>query len=131
MLYLNPLSGEQILHLTLQDAARDYAYTHYLFKIVNRVTGEDLYFVADVETDNPRYTAIRVRTDTNSTNNILISEFGEWDYFVYVQNSSTNKDPNNIAVVAQIEQGTLKVNGPTITTFPTITIPDNFVYYEA
>jgi hypothetical protein len=131
MLYLNPNTGEQILYLTLQDAARDYSYTHYLFKLVNRSTHEAFYFVADVETDNPRYTAIRVRTNIDNTNNVLITEFGEFDYFVFVQNSSTNKDPNNVNVVAQVEQGTLKVNGPSITSFPTITIPNEFVYYES
>ena len=131
MLYLNPNTGEQILYLTLQDAARDYAYTHYLFKLVNRSTQAAFYFVADIETDNPRYTAIRVRTNIDNTNNVLITEFGEFDYFVFVQNSSTNKDPNNVNVVAQVEQGTLKVNGPSITSFPTITIPNEFVYYES
>jgi hypothetical protein len=130
MLYLNPNSGEQIIYLTLQDAARDYSYTHYLFQLVNRTTRETFYFVADVETDNPRYTAIRVRTNIDNTNNVLITEFGEFDYFVFVQNSSTNKDPSNVNVVAQVEQGTLKINGPSITQFPTIAIPTDYVYYE-
>ena len=130
MLYLNPNSGEQIIYLTLQEAARDYSYTHYLFKLVNRSTHEEFYFVADVETDNPRYTAIRLRTNIDNTNNVLITEFGEFDYFVFVQNSSTNKNPSNAAVVAEVEQGTLKINGPSITQFPAIALPTDYVYYE-
>jgi hypothetical protein len=129
MLYLNSNSGNQNIYLTLQDAGRDYTYTHYLFKLVHRMTLEDFYFVGYVINDNPRYTKIQVATNATTTNNVLLTETGDYDYFVYAQNSSTNKDPNNAAVVALIEQGTLRVPGAGIVSLPTITLEDNVLFY--
>lgn len=129
MLYLLPNSGNQNIYLTLQDAGRDYTYTHYLFKLVHRMTLEDFYFVGYVMNDNPRYTKIQVATNATTTNNVLLTETGDYDYFVYAQNSSTNKDPNNAAVVALIEQGTLRVPGAGIVSLPTITLEDNVLFY--
>jgi hypothetical protein len=129
MLYLNSNSGNQNIYLTLQDAGRDYTYTHYLFKLVHRMTLEDFYFVGYVINDNPRYTKIQVATNATTTNNVLLTETGDYDYFVYAQNSSTNKDPDNAAVVALIEQGTLRVPGAGIVSLPTITLEDNVLFY--
>jgi hypothetical protein len=129
MLYLNSNSGNQNIYLTLQDAGRDYTYTHYLFKLVHRMTLEDFYFVGYVINDNPRYTKIQVATNATTTNNVLLTETGDYDYFVYAQNSSTNKDPDNAAVVALIEQGTLRVPGAAIVSLPTITLEDNVLFY--
>lgn len=129
MLYLNSNSGNQNIYLTLQDAGRDYTYTHYLFKLVHRMSLEDFYFVGYVINDNPRYTKIQVATNATTTNNVLLTETGDYDYFVYAQNSSTNKDPDNAAVVALIEQGTLRVPGAAIVSLPTITLEDNVLFY--
>lgn len=129
MLYLNSNSGNQNIYLTLQDAGRDYTYTHYLFKLVHRMTLEDFYFVGYVINDNPRYTKIQVATNATTTNNVLLTETGDYDYFVYAQNSSTNKDPDNAAVVSLIEQGTLRVPGAGIVSLPTITLEDNVLFY--
>jgi hypothetical protein len=129
MLYLLPNSGNQNIYLTLQDAGRDYTYTNYLFKLVHRMTLEDFYFVGYVMNDNPRYTKIQVATNATTTNNVLLMETGDYDYFVYAQNSSTNKDPDNAAVVALIEQGTLRVPGASIVSLPTITLEDNVLFY--
>lgn len=129
MLYLNSNSGTQSIYLTLQDAARDYTYTHYLFKLVHRMSQEDFYFVGYVMTDNPRYTKIDVATNATTTNNVLLTKSGDYDYFVYVQNSSTNKDPLNAAVVAMVEQGTLRVPGAGIVSLPTISLDDNVIFY--
>ena len=130
MLYLQANAGEQILYLTLQQAAHDYAYTHYLFKLVNRVTQEDFYFVADVETDNPRYTAVAISTNISTVNDVLLTEPGDYDYFVYAQNSASNLDPANASVVALISQGTLRINGQPQTQFSSISLDDNIVFYE-
>lgn len=128
MLQLLPnYAGVQTMYLTLQEAARDYSYTHYLFKLTHRISGVEHLFVADVSVDNPRYTAVDVRTDTDDINNALLTETGYYDYEVYVQTSSTNLDPDN--AIAMIEQGLLYVFGQDITTTPTISASDNFVYY--
>ena len=128
MLQLLPnYAGVQTMYLTLQEAARDYSYTHYLFKLTHRISGVEHLFVADVSVDNPRYTAVEVRTDTDDTNNVLLTETGYYEYEVYVQTSSNNLDPDN--ATALIEQGLLYVFGVDITSTPTISASDNFVYY--
>jgi hypothetical protein len=114
------------MYLTLQESATDYTYTHYLFKLTHRLSGAEHFFVADVSVDNPRYTAVDVVTDTDDTNNVLLVDAGFYEYEVYVQTSSTNLDPAN--ATALIEQGLLQVTGPDITTTPTISASDNFVY---
>ena len=129
MLYLNSNSGTQSLYLTLQDAARDYTYTHYLFKLVHRTSLTDYYFVGYVMNDNPRYTRVDVATNADTTNNVLLTKTGDYDYYVYAQNSSTNKDPENASVVALIEEGTLRVPGASIASFPSFTLDDNVIFY--
>lgn len=115
------------MYLTLQESARDYEYTHYLFKLTHRLSGEEHFFVADVSVDNPRYTAVDIVTDTDDTNNVLLTETGYYEYEVYVQSSSSNLDPAN--ATALIERGLLYVFGVDITTTPSISASDNFVYY--
>ena len=127
MIRLTPNSGTQAIYLTLQDAARDWTYTNYLFKLVNRMSKEAFYFVAYVVVDNPRYTRIDVATNTDDTNNVLLEDTGYYDYAVYVQNSNTNLDPAN--ALAKVEIGTLFVTGAAISNAPSITITDDIVYY--
>jgi hypothetical protein len=116
MLRITPNSGEQTLYLTLQDGARDYTYTHYLFKLTNQATKQAFYFVAVVDFDNPRYTAVRVRTDQDDTNNVLLTKPGFYVYEVYVQSSATNLDPDE--ATAKVEQGLLQATDEPITTAP-------------
>lgn len=121
--------GSQVIYLTLQESARDYTYTHYLFKLTHRVSGVDHYFVAVVNFDNPRYTAVEVYTDADTTNNVHLTESGYYTYEVHVQNSSSNLDPAN--AIAKVEQGLLYVIGDTISSTPAIASGDNFVYHGA
>lgn len=109
-------AGAQTVYLTLQDAARDYTYTHYLFKLVNQTTKAAFYFVADTPFDNPRYTAVTVYTNTDDTNNVLLEDAGEYTYEVYVQSSATNLDPDN--ATALVERGLLLVTDTAISTAP-------------
>jgi len=127
MIRLNPNSGTQAIYLTLQDAARDWTYTHYLFKLVHRMSKKAHYFVGYVIQDNPRYTRIDVATNVADTNNVLLTETGYYDYAVYVQNSSTNLDPEN--ALARVEIGTLFVTGTAISSSPAVTLTDDIVYY--
>ena len=115
------------MYLTLQEAALDYSYTHYLFKLTHRLSGAEYFFVADVSVDNIRYTAVDIYTNTDDTNNVLLTETGYYEYRVYVQDSATNLDPDS--ATALIEQGLLYVYGQDITTTPTISASENFVYH--
>jgi len=120
-------SGAQTIYLTLQESARDYDYTHYLFKFTHRMSGEAHYFVAVTPFDNPRYTAVEVYTNTDDVNNVLLTETGYYEYEVYVQSSATNLDPDS--AIAKVEQGLLYIFGVDITTTPAIAASENFVYY--
>jgi len=91
---------------------------------------EEHFFVADIVVDNPRYTEVSVATDGVTTNNVLLTEVGDYDYFVYVQNSSSNKDPESVLVEGMVEQGTLRVPGPTPFFVPTVSVADNIIYYQ-
>jgi hypothetical protein len=113
--------------LTLQESARDYTYTHYLFKLTHRLSGEEHFFVAVTTADNPRYTAVEIFTDTDDTNNVNLTATGYYEYEVFVQSSSSNLDPTNKAT--SVEKGLLYVFGQDITITPEISATDNFVYY--
>lgn len=88
--------------------------------------------IGNLDADNKRYTALIVYTneDAPTTGKVLLTESGQYTYKVWGQNSSTNLDPTNAAVVALIEEGTLSVSGETGYNIPAITIPDNIIYYQ-
>lgn len=134
MITLNPNNAnEQTIYLTLQEAKKDFdTFTNYLVLFESMATKEKYYFVGDVETDNERYTALSIFTNSNdpTNGNILLEESGLYTYKVWGQNSTTNLDPTNAAIVALIEEGSLSVTGETGYTIPEITIPDNIIYYE-
>jgi len=134
MIHLNPDSAsEQFIFLTLQEAKKDFdPFTNYLILFQSMASKENYYFVANVETDNARYTKVSIYTDEQdpTEGRILLQESGQYFYKVWGQNSSTNLDPTNAAVVGLIEEGTLTVSGETGYTIPTISIPDNVIYYQ-
>lgn len=119
--------GVQTFYLTLQESARDYTYTHYLFRFTNRLSGAAFVFIADVAFDNPRYTAVDIRTDTSDTNNVQLTATGYYDYEVWVQDSAINLSPEG--AIAKVEQGLLYVIGEDISTTPAIASSTNFVYH--
>lgn len=127
-------SEEQYIYLTLQEMKKHYdAFTNYLFILQNMATSDKLAFIGDVEVDNDRYTKIAVYTNQPLavSSRILLTQTGMYRYSVYGQNSTTNLDPTDATVVGLLEVGTLEV--PTTDdayTIPSITIPDNYVYYQ-
>jgi hypothetical protein len=126
-------STEQFFYLTLQEAKKDFdAFTNYLVEFRSLSSEEEFYFIADVVTDNARYTKISINTDANqpTAGHILLTESGQYSYKVWGQNSTTNLDPTDSRVVAMIERGTLTVTGETGYTIPSISIPDNVIYYQ-
>lgn len=126
-------STEQFFYLTLQEAKKDFdAFTNYLVEFRSLSSEEEFYFIADVVTDNARYTKISINTDADqpTAGHILLTESGQYSYRVWGQNSTTNLDPTDATVVAMIERGTLTVTGETGYTIPSIPIPDNVIYYQ-
>ncbi|MCP4598992.1 MAG: hypothetical protein GY847_00355 [Proteobacteria bacterium] len=134
MIHLNPNSSSpQSIYLTLSEMRKDFAvFTNYLVLFQSMASKEDFYFIGYVDTDNARYTTLQVYTneDSRTGGKVLLTESGLYTYKVWGQNSSTNLNPTNDAVVALLEQGTLNVAGATGYDIPDITIPDNIIYYQ-
>lgn len=88
--------------------------------------------IGNVVTDNARYTKLSVFTNQPlaTSGRILLTETGQYSYEVYGQNSTTNLDPDDAVVVGLIERGTLTVTGETGYDIPSISIPDNVIYYQ-
>jgi len=134
MIHLEPNSAtEQTIYLTLQEMKKDFdPFANYLVLFQSMGSREDYYFIGNVETDNPRYTALSINTNNDDPLNgdILLEESGQYFYKVWGQNSTSNLDPTNVAVVALIEEGTLEVTGAIGYDIPTINVPDNVIYYQ-
>lgn len=67
-------------------------------------TGTKLAQVLDVVNENTRATEVTLTT-------VGLTNTGKYQYFVYGQNSASNLDPNNAAVVGLVERGTLVIEG--------------------
>ena len=134
MIHLNPNSSTlQRIRITAQESrAWLAAYTHYLVVFRHCVSRVEIPFIADVSVDNPRYTEFEMYTNSNTplTGRILLEEPGQYDYEVYGQNSGTNLDPDAGAVVGLVERGVLSVPGESGYDWPTLSIPDNIIYYQ-
>ena len=134
MIHLNPNSSSpQSIYLTLSEMRKDFAvFTNYLVLFQSMASKEDFYFIGNVDTDNARYTTLQVYTneDSRTGGKVLLTESGLYIYKVWGQNSSTNLNPTDDAVVALLEQGTLNAAGATGYDIPDITIPDNIIYYQ-
>lgn len=107
-------------------------FTHYLVIFTSMASKDRLFMIGNVVTDNARYTKLSVFTNQPlaSSGRVLLTESGQYTYAVYGQNSSTNLDPTDASVEGLIERGTLTVTGETGYTIPTISIPDNVIYYQ-
>jgi hypothetical protein len=134
MIHLNPNSSdEQFIYLTLQEAKKDFeAFTHYLVIFTSMASQDTFAMVGNVDADNSRYTKLSVFTNQplGTAGRVYLTQSGQYTYDVYGQNSSTNLNPTSGDVVALIEEGTLSVSGETGYAIPSISIPDNIIYYE-
>ena len=108
------------------------AFTDYLVIFTNVASKDRLYMIGNVDADNARYTKLSVYTNEDSalTGKVLLTETGQYGYEVYGQNSTTNLDPTDASVQGLIERGTLTVTGETGYDIPSISIPDNVIYYQ-
>ena len=113
MLYLIPNTSGQSLYVTAYEgrALLDESFTDYLVVLNQTLGSESFAFIANVETDNYRYSKFLIDTDDDdpTNGNLLVPEniSGTFSYTIYGQNSSTNLDPLDSVVVGVIEIGTL------------------------
>jgi hypothetical protein len=127
MVYLNTNTANQYAYLSL-DEGRAYfnvAFTHYLLVMTYEMTGEQLAQVVEVITENERVTKIRLTT-------VGLVDAGRYHYEVYGQNSDSNIDPTNAAVLGLIEKSLMILQDGTIFfDVSTPTIPVDVIYTGA
>lgn len=104
MIYLLTDTAPQDLFLTLREGRilLPDTFTHYLLILTREAhlndVPETLAQVATIEYENDRITKLNVST-------IGLTVPGRYRYEVYGQNSNSNLDPNNVAVVGLVERG--------------------------
>jgi hypothetical protein len=127
MVYLNTNTANQYAWLSL-DEGRAYfnvAFTHYLLVMTYEMTGEQLAQVVEVINENERVTKIRLTT-------VGLVDAGRYHYEVYGQNSSSNIDPTNAAVLGLIEKSLMILQDGTIFfDVSSPTIPVDVIYTGA
>jgi len=133
MIHLTPSSASNDVYVSPYQSRKFLAsFTHYLVELLNNATRETFYFIADVTVDNDRYSKFILPTDTDdpTAGSILLTQSGLYTYKIWGQNSASNLDPTNAAVVGICEVGSCKVSDEPAWTIPSVTIPDNVIYYE-
>lgn len=134
MIYLLKNTAAQLLYLTLKEGELllSNTYTHYLLELTNEQTLEKLYAIPTQIAQNDRYTTIQIGTNANTPTaaSLLINYPARFSYVVYGQNSSTNLDPTDSAVVGVIEKGYLIVEDITTPRYsePNLTIDNDITY---
>lgn len=112
MINLITNTAAQTIYPSLDEGRQYYAdtFTHYLFILIreeNTATGLDLAQVATIVSENARYTELTVTT-------VGLDLPGRYQYIFYGQNSGSNIDPNNAAVVGIVERGLCILSDSTV-----------------
>jgi hypothetical protein len=131
MIHLTPNTGINFVSLSPFQARKYLAtFTHYLIVLTNEATEASHAAVLSPSVDNERETKFNLPTDADAAGEVLITQSGLYTFTLYGQNSSTNTDPRNGSVVGICETGSARVTAEGAWTTPSISIPDNVVYYE-
>jgi len=126
MIYLLANTASQTMRLSL-DEARQFlpSYTHYLLIISheeNSDFGSGIAQVPNVVLENQRITQLQV-----TTIGLLLT--GMYRYIIYGQNSASNTNPFNAAVVGVCERGTLIITDSTgYYDVPTLNLDNDVIY---
>lgn len=110
--------------MTLKEGREFYqvAFTDYLLILEHSKGTNTLPQVATVVTETDRYTRLNVTT-------VGLKVAGQYNYYVYGQNSDTNTDPTDESVVGLVEQGILILTeNQGYFDEISITIPDTIIY---
>lgn len=131
MIHLSPNKANNLVTVTPFESRKFLAsFTHYLVELTHEATQATYYAVPVLDYDNERYTQFDLPTNADAVNSVLITESGLYTYKIWGQNSSTNLDPTDEVVVGICEVGPCKVSDEPAWTIPSVTIPDNVIYYE-
>lgn len=128
------------MYVTPFQRKKDFAgqsFRSYLVQIQSLQSEKKYYAVFNtpqgtLQQDNERYSEFTISThaDRPTQGSILITESGQYSYIIYGQNSDDNLDPTDSAVWGELERGLMTFLGEDAWSMPSITIPDNVVYYE-
>lgn len=133
MIHLIPNNATNRVYVTPFEARKFLPkFNQYLFILKNQATEEEHACILSLLVDNERYTRANLPTNSDDPTNgsIAVKESGLYTYTIYGQNSLTNLDPNDASVRGVCEIGPCKVIDQEAWTIPTVTIPDNVIYYE-
>ena len=133
MIHLQPNVASNRVYVTPFEARKFMGkFTHYLMVLKNNATEEEYPLVLNFTIDNERYTQANLATNIDDAVNgsILLTESGLYTYTIYGQTNGTNLDPTDAVVKGVCEVGACKVSDEAAWTIPTVTIPDNVIYYE-
>ena len=129
MIQLLPNTAAQVIYMTLKEKVKDLpTFANYLIEFKSQQSQATFRIIANVNTENVRYTKIDIGTDTDDAINgsIQIVNTGFFGYTVYAQNSETNLDPVGTAEIglAQVltQEAFYNLQGGTV--------PANVIYYE-
>lgn len=128
------------MYVTPFQRKKDFAgqsFRSYLVQIQSLQSEKKYYAVFNtpqgtLQQDNERYSEFTFSThaDRPTQGSLLITESGQYSYIIYGQNSDDNLDPTDSAVWGELERGLMTFLGEDAWSMPSITIPDNVVYYE-
>lgn len=127
MIYLTTNTANQTVYLSLDEGRQFYstAFTHYLIVMTreeNSTTGESIAQVATIANENVRITQLTITT-------VGLTLAGRYRYEVYGQNSSSNINPTNAAVVGLVERGYMVLTDNTqYFDVPAVTITNDVIY---
>jgi len=133
MIRLQPNTAAQTLYVS-PFQARKYltTFTKYLVEFKGMATSKTFRLILNTTADNSRFTSATIGTNTDDAVNgsIKIEDSGFYTFTIYGQTSSSNLDPTDSSVVGFCQRGIMQIVGDEAWTIPSITIPDNVVYYE-
>ena len=133
MIHLTPNSGTNDIYVSPYQSRKFLtSFTYYLLVLENQATAASFACVLNWSEDNERYTRASLPTNNDDPVNgeLLITESGLYTFKIWGQNSDTNLDPTDASVVGICEVGACKVSDEPAWTIPSVSIPDNVIYYE-
>lgn len=140
MITLATNTADQEMYVTPFQRKKDFAgetFGSYLVKVESLQSDKEYFFLArsgnaTLEQDNERYSLIKVGTnsDGGAVGSIHVTESGQYAYYIYGQNSITNLDVKSALVWGELERGLITFTSEAAWTMPTLSIPNNVVYYE-
>jgi hypothetical protein len=107
-------------------------FTNYLVIFKEMATGEEFAVKPFVTTDNKRQTIMQMTTAANQPllAQVLIKNSGLYTYTIWAMQNDNTLVPDAQNALGILETGTARFAAEDAWDTPSISIPDNVVYYE-